>query len=145
MFYAHSVLLDKDAVVVWGNSPVLRVIVLVWVVFLVVGEEIVKLYALFEILDGFEASNVLEEVEISIDVDASSDESMPVDALQLNVGVVLLELEVNSLTEVDVWSLDGMHILSSHFKLVEIEVFGEHLHIFISKFINKIIIKSKRK
>ena len=95
MFYAHSVLLDKDAVVVWGNSPVLRVIVLVWVVFLVVGEEIVKLYALFEILDGFEASNVLEEVEISIDVDASSDESMPVDALQLNVGVVLLELEVN--------------------------------------------------
>ena len=129
----------------WADSPVFRVVVLIGIIFLVVSKEPIELDALLEVLDGFEASNVLEEVEISIDVDASSDESMPVDALQLNVGVVLLELEVNSLTEVDVWSLDGMHILSSHFKLVEIEVFGEHLHIFISKFINKIIIKSKRK
>ena len=45
-------------------------------------------------------------------VDASSDESVPVDALQLDVGVILLELEVHSLEEVNIWSLDSVHILS---------------------------------
>ena len=107
-------------------------IVLVGVVFLVVSEEIVKLYALSEVLDTLETSNVLEEFEISIHVDASSDESVPVDALKLNIGVILLELEVNRLTKVDVWSLDRVHILSSHLELVEVEVFREDLHIFIS-------------
>jgi len=47
-----------------------------------------------------------------VNVDASSDESVPVDALQLDVGVVLLELEVDCLEEVNIWSLDSVHILS---------------------------------
>ena len=56
-------------------------IILVWEVFLVVGEEVIKLKALLEILYGFEASDLLEEVEISINVDACSDKSMPVNTL----------------------------------------------------------------
>lgn len=76
-----SVLLDKDAVIMWRNSPVFRVVILVWIVFLVVGEESIELYALLEILNSLEASDVLEEIEVSVNVDASSDESVPVDAL----------------------------------------------------------------
>ena len=56
-------------------------VVLVWIVFLVVGKESVELYALLEILDSLEASDVLEEIEVSIDVDAGSDQSVPVHAL----------------------------------------------------------------
>lgn len=51
------------------------------------------------------------------------------DALELDVGVVLLELEVDRFVEVDVGALDGVHVLSRHFKLVEVEVLGEHLHL----------------
>lgn len=77
----HSVLLDEDAVVMWRNSPVLGVVILIWIVFLVVGEESIELYALLEILNGLEASDVLQEIEVSVNVDAGSDESVPVDAL----------------------------------------------------------------
>ena len=34
------------------------------------------------------------------------------DTLDLNVGIVLLELEVDGLVEVDVWSLDCVHVIS---------------------------------
>ena len=78
---SHSVLLDEDAVVMWRNSPVLGVVILIWIVFLVVGEESIELYALLEILNGLEASDVLQEIEVSVNVDAGSDESVPVDAL----------------------------------------------------------------
>ena len=54
---------------------------------------------------------------------------MPVDALNANVGVVLLEFEVHGLEEVDVGTLDGVHIFASHLKLVEIKVFWENLHL----------------
>lgn len=54
---------------------------------------------------------------------------MPVDTLESDVGVVLLELEVDSLIEVNVGSFDGMHIFMDHFKLVEVEVLWKHLHI----------------
>ena len=78
---SHSVLLDKDAVVMWRNSPVFIVVILIWIVFLVVGEESIELYALLEILNSLEASDVLEEIEVSVNVDASPDKSVPVDAL----------------------------------------------------------------
>ena len=55
---------------------------------------------------------------------------MPVDALELDVGVVLLELEVDSLEEVNVWSLDCVHILFGQFKLIEVEILWKHLHIY---------------
>ena len=123
-------MLNEDAVVVRAHSPVLGVIILVWIVLLVVGEETIELYALLEVLDSLHASDVLEEIEITVNINASSDQSMPVNALQLKIGVVLLELEHDSLSEVNVWSLDGMHVFSSHLKLVEIKVFREHLHCY---------------
>ena len=126
----HSVLLDEYAVVMWANSPVLRVVVLVTIILLVVGEEPIELYALFEVLDGLHASDVLEEIKVSVNVDAGSDKSVPVDTLELQVGVVLVELEVERLAEVDVRSLDGVHILTGHLELVKVEVFWEHLHIY---------------
>lgn len=85
--------------------------------------------ALFEVLYGFEAADVLEEVEVAVGVHASANQSVPVDALELDVGVVLLELEVKRLAEVDVRALDRVHVLASHLKLVEIEVFWEDLHL----------------
>ena len=124
-----SILFNEDTVVVWGDSPVLRMVILVWEVFLVVREETIKLYALLEVLNSLDASNVLKKIEVAIAVDASSDKSMPVNALELDVGVILLEFEVDGETEVNVWSLDSVHIFTGHLKLVEIEVLGEHLHI----------------
>ena len=97
-----------------------------------VREEAVKENTLFEVFKSFDTSDVLGEIKVSIDVDTSSDKSMPVNGLELNVSVVFLELEVNSLTKVNVWSLNGMHVFTCHFKLVEIEVFGEHLHFMLS-------------
>ena len=111
-----------------GHSPVLTVIVFLGVIFLVVGEEGIELDALLEILYCFHASDLLEKVEVAVNIDACSDKSMPMHALQLDVGIVLLELEVDGLVEVDVGPLDCVHVLSSHFKLVKVEVFGEHLH-----------------
>ncbi len=103
-------------------------IVLIWVVFLVIGEEGIELEALFEVLDSFHATDLLEEVEVAVDVDAGPDQAVPVDALQLDVGIVLLELEVDRLVEVYVRSLDRVHIHAGHLKLVEVKVLGEHLH-----------------
>lgn len=102
-----------------------------------VSEECVELDALLEVLDGLHASDLLQEVEITIHVDASTDQSVPVDALKSDIGVVLLELEVNSLEEVNVRALDGVHVVARHLKLIEIEVLGEDLHlIYISININ---------
>ena len=114
----------------WADSPVFGVVVLIRIVFLVVGEEPIELYALLEVLDCLHASDVFEEIEIAMNINASSDKSMPVNTLQLKIGVVLLELEHDSLSEVNVWSLDRMHVFSRHLKLIEIEVFREHLHYF---------------
>ena len=50
-------------------------------------------------------------------------------ALQLDVCVVCLEGEVKRLAEVNVRTLDGVHVLTSHLKLVEVKVFGEDLHL----------------
>lgn len=111
-----------------GNSPVLAVIVLLGEVFLVVSKESIELNALLEVLDSFHASDLLQEVEVTIYVNASTDQSVPVDTLDLNISVILLEFEVDGLVEVDVWSLDSVHVLSRHLELVEVEVLWEHLH-----------------
>ena len=76
-----SILLNEDAIVMWADSPVFGVVVLVRIVFLVVGEEAIELYALLEVLNSLHASDVLEEVEVTMDINASSDKSMPVNAL----------------------------------------------------------------
>ena len=123
-------MLDENAVVVWADSPVLRVVVLVAIILLVVGEEPIKLNALLEVFDGLHAPDVFQEVEVAVNVDACSDKSVPVHTLQLKVGVILVELEVQSLAKVNVGSLDRVHVLTSHLKLIEIEIFGEYLHIY---------------
>jgi hypothetical protein len=51
--------------------------------------------------------------------------------LQLEVGVVFLELELNGLVEVNVRSLDRVHILLGQLKLVEFKVFREYLHLYL--------------
>jgi hypothetical protein len=94
----------------------------------VVGEEGIQLEALLEVFDGFEATDILEEVEVAVGVDAGADQSVPVDALQLDVRVVDLEVEIEGLGEVDVGTLDGVHVFARSFKLVELEVLGEHFH-----------------
>ena len=112
-----------------GDSPVLAVVVFLWEIFLVVSEESVELDALLEVFDGFHASDLLQEVEITVHVDASTDQSVPVDALKSDVGIVLLELEVNCLEEVNVGALNGVHVVARHLKLIEVEVLGEDLHL----------------
>lgn len=104
-------------------------VVLVGIVLLVVCEEVIELKALSEVLVGLEASNMLEHVEVAVDVDAGADEALPVNALELDVGVILLELELHGLVEVNVRPLNSVHILLSHLELGEVEVFWEHLHI----------------
>ena len=124
----NSVCVNEHIVVVWRNPPVLVVVVFLRVVLLVIGEETVELDALFEVLRCLEAFDILEEFKVAVGVDASSDESMPVDTLQLNVGVVLLEVEIGG--EADVGALDGVHVLACHLKLVKVKVLREYLHYF---------------
>ena len=95
-----------------AHSPVLTVVVLVSIILLVISEEPIELDALLEVLDSLHASDVLQEIEISVNVDASSDKSVPVDSLEFNVRVVLLEFEINSFTKVDVWSFDSVHVFT---------------------------------
>ena len=51
------------------------------------------------------------------------------DALEFEVGIVLLELESNGLLEINVGSLDGVEILRNHVELGDIEVLREHFHL----------------
>ena len=133
----YSLRVQKHVVVVGGNSPVLAVIVLVREVLFVVGEEGVQLEALLEVFDSLETTNVLEEVEVAVGVDAGTDQSVPMDALQFDVGVVDLEVEVEGLREVYVGTLDCVHVFASSLKLIELEVLREHFHfIIILQYIN---------
>lgn len=54
-----SLRVEEDVVVVRGDSPVLALVVFLWVIFLVVSEESVQLDALLEVLDGLHASDLL--------------------------------------------------------------------------------------
>ena len=106
-------------------------VVLVGVVLLVVGKEIIELDALSEVLVCLHASDVLEHVEVTVHVDARSNQSMPVNALKFNVCVILLEFELDRFTEVDIRSLDGVHVFSSHLELSEVEILWEYLHFYL--------------
>ena len=85
-----------------------------------------------EVLGGLEAADVVEHVKVSVSVNASSNESVPVDALELDVGVVLLEVEVHEESEVNVWALDAVLVLAGHHELVEVKHLWEHLHFVLS-------------
>ncbi len=122
-------MINENTVIMWRNSPVLGMIVLIGIIFLMVGKETIELNALLEIFDSFEASNVFQEIKISVNINACSDKSMPVDTLQFNISVVFLEFEIDRHTEVDVRSLDCVHIFTSHLELIELEVFWKYLHI----------------
>ena len=93
-----------------------------------IGEERIELKTLLEVLSGFHATNVLKEIEIAVSVDARAHKAVPVHTLQLHIRVILLELEVERLAEVDVGTFDGVHVLSRHLKLVEVEVLWEYFH-----------------
>ena len=111
------------------DSPVLVIVVLLWEVFLVIGEEGIQLDALLEVFNGFLASDLSQEVEVSEEINARPDKSVPVDALDLDVGGVLLELEAERLDEVDVGALDRVQVCPRHVELVEVVVLGEDLHL----------------
>lgn len=120
---------DQHVVVVGGRLIVLVMEVLVRVILLVVGKVGVEREALSEVLGGFKAANVLEEVEIAESVNACVDEFVPVDALQAQVSVVLLEREVKCVVEVDIWTLNRVHLLDGRqLELGLVEVFGENSH-----------------
>ena len=74
-------MVNKDAVVVGRHSPVLVHVILVGVVLLVIREEIIQLDALSEVLVCFHASDVLQHIEVTMDIDTCSDKSVPVNAL----------------------------------------------------------------
>ena len=93
-----------------------------------VGKECVQSQTLSEVLGGFQAADVVEHVEVSVSVGTSSDKSLPVDALELDVGMVLLELEVHEESEVNVWALDAVLVLTGHDELVEVKHLWEDLH-----------------
>ena len=104
-------------------------VVFVWIVLLVVGKEGVEVEALTEVFGGFEATHILEHVEVTVRVGAGLDQAVPVNALELHVCIVLLKAEVHGRVEANVWALDRVHVLAGHLKLAEVEVFGEHLHL----------------
>ena len=82
-----------------------------------------------EILSDLEASDLAEELEVAVVVDLGSDDSVPLDSLELDVGGVLLELEIGqSFVEVDVGPLQGVHVLAGHLELIEVVVLGENFH-----------------
>lgn len=92
------------------------------------GEEGVKLVALLKVRDCLKAADVLHEVKVAVGINTRAHESVPMNALQLDVGVVLLEAEVERLSEVNVGTLDAVHVFSCHFELGKLEVLWEHLH-----------------
>ena len=87
---------------------------------------------MLKVFGGFEAADVVEHVKVSIGVDATSDQSVPVHALELDVGVVLLEVVIHEESEVNVWALDAVLVLSRHDELVEVKHLREHLHFVLS-------------
>ena len=128
IYTSNSLLVNEDVVVVRGHPPVFVVIVLLRIVFLVLGEECIQRHTLLEVLCRLKALDVFQELEVSVSINTGSNDSLPVDALQLDVGVVLLEVEVQGRTEINVGALNRVHIITSHFKLIEVEVFWEDLH-----------------
>ena len=96
-----------------------------------VSEESVQLNALLEVLNCLHASDLFQEIEISVNVDAGTDQSVPVNALDSKVSVILLELEVDGLEEVNVRALNCVHVIARHLELVEIKVLWKDLHLYV--------------
>ena len=128
IYTSNSLLVYEYVVVMRRHPPVLVVVVFLRVVFLVLGEECIQRYTLLEVLCCLKTLDIFQEFEVPISVHACSNYSLPVDALQLDIGVVLLEVEVQGRTEINVGALNRVHIITSHFKLIEVEVFWEDLH-----------------
>ena len=84
---------------------------------------------MLEVLSCLETSDVFEHVEVAVGVNTGFDESVPVDALEANIGVVLLEAEVHRGVETDVGALDRVHVVTRHLKLTEVKILREHLHL----------------
>ena len=98
-------------------------------VFLVVSIERVQLEGLSEVFSNFKTSNLSQPFEVTVLIDLSSKDSVPLDSLKLQVGGIFLEFKVSDgFVEVNVGSLDGMGVFTSHLELVEVEVFWEDLH-----------------
>ena len=121
----------------WGDPPVLGSVILVGVVLLVVGEEVVQLDTLAEVLLGLKTSDMLHHVKVTVNVHAGPNKSVPMDTLDLDVGVVLLPLPGDRLNEVNVRPLDSVHVLTCHLKLIEVVVLWEDLHIYFNDYINQ--------
>ena len=68
------------------DSPVIRVIVLMAKVFLVVSIERVQLEGLSEVFSNFKTSNLSQPFEVTVLIDLSSKDSVPLDSLKLQVG-----------------------------------------------------------
>lgn len=115
----------------WRDFPVLALVEELRMVFFGVSEEGVQLEALLEVLHDFHAPEVLEVVEVAVGVDAGVEEFVPVDALEFEVGIVLLELEPDGLLEVDVGSLYGVQVFIDHVELGHIEELRENFHLLI--------------
>jgi len=94
----------------------------------VVGEEGIDLKTLLKVSGALVAANVLHEIEVAVGVNARADHSVPVNALQFDVGIVLLEGKVESFCEVNVRALDSHQVLTGHLKLVEVKILWENLH-----------------
>jgi hypothetical protein len=73
---------------------------------------------------------LLQEIEVAVDVETGLDEPVPVDALESDVSVVLLELKVNGFAEVNIRALNAMHVFSVHGELIEVEVLRKDLHVY---------------
>ena len=97
-------------------------------------KEPIQLNALLKVFYRFETSNMLQELKVSMNIDAGADKSMPVDTLQFNISVIFLKLEINCFSEVYVWSLNGMHVLPCQLELGVVEVFWKYLHIYLLLF-----------
>ena len=78
----------------------------------------------------YHAPDVLEEIKVAENIDTSDQKPVPVHTLQFHVGVILLEVEVDSFKEVHIWSFDAEHVLSSHTELIEVEVLWKYLHFY---------------
>ena len=111
------------------DSPVIRMIIFMTEVFLVVSIERIQLERLSEVFCNLESSNLSKPLEVTILIDLSSQNSVPLDSLKLQVRRIFLELEIcDCLVEIDVGSLDGVRVLSGHLELVEVEILWENFH-----------------
>ena len=96
-----------------------------------VSKERIELDTLFEVFNSFSASDLFQEIEVTIYIHASSYQSMPMHTLDFYVSIVLLKLEIYCFEKVYVWSLYCVHVHPCHLELVKVEVLRKDLHFII--------------